>query len=94
MSDSQVSSNSIGGVLTYNRKGRRGICGQVIGADGSGEFAYVIEGTPDEANAWATAHIRAQEENGYRFESVTIVLNEECYSGSALHFVKIDKQDD
>ena len=77
----------IGGVLTYKRKGRKGVCGTTIGADGAGEYAFVIEGTPEEASAWAVAHVRNEEAGGARFESVTIVLAEECYSGPMLRIV-------
>lgn len=78
----------IGGVLTYKRKGRKGVCGTTIGADGAGEYAFVIEGTPEEASAWAVAHVRNEEAGGARFESVTIVLAEECYSGPMLRIVR------
>ena len=77
----------IGGVLTYKRKGRKGVCGTTIGADGAGEYAFVIEGTPEEASAWAVAHVRNEEAGGARFENVTLVLAEECYSGPMLQIV-------
>ena len=77
----------IGGVLTYKRKGRKGVCGTTIGADGAGEYAFVIEGTPEEASTWAVAHVRNEEAGGARFENVTLVLAGECYSGPMLQIV-------
>ena len=73
--------------MTYKRKGRKGVCGTTIGADGAGEYAFVIEGTPEEASAWAVAHVRNEEAGGARFENVTLVLAEECYSGPMLQIV-------
>jgi hypothetical protein len=32
-------------VLTYEDKGSKGICGQVIGADGAGEFCIIYTGS-------------------------------------------------
>jgi len=77
----------IGGVLTYERKGRAGVCGSTIGADGAGEFAFVIEGTPEEASDWSVKHLREAEAAGTRFEKVTLVLAEECYSGQMVQIV-------
>ena len=77
----------IGGVLTYRSKGRPCVCGQTIGADGSGEFAFVIEGSSDSASDWARDHIRELEKSGTRLEKVTFVPAEECYSGPMIQIV-------
>lgn len=78
----------IGGVLTYERQGRSGVCGATIGADGAGEFAFVIEGTPDAASEWATNHVREVEASGIKLNNVTFVPAVECYSGPMLRIVK------
>ena len=38
----------IGAVLTYHSNGRGGICGQVIGSDGSGDQAVIFMGNDEE----------------------------------------------
>ena len=38
----------IGAVLTYYSNGRSGICGQLIGADGSGDQAVIFTGDDEE----------------------------------------------
>lgn len=40
---------NIGGVLIYQIKNKNKVCGQIVGADGSGEFAVVIKGDADVA---------------------------------------------
>ena len=53
-------------VLTYEDKGSRGICGQQVGADGSGTKAIIFEGeTVDESVAAAYAYIRDLESKTY-----------------------------
>lgn len=71
----------IGGVLTYKNLGTRNVCGSTIGADGSGEFAFVIEGSADDAWQWAKAHLARVECPRNRIVEVRLVLAEEGYGG-------------
>ena len=71
----------IGGVLTYEIKPGGRACGQTIGADGSGEFAVVINGTPDDAEQWARDYLRKIEASGAKLGRVVFVRSEECFTG-------------
>ena len=71
----------IGGVLTYEIKSGGRACGQTIGADGSGEFAVVINGTPDDAEQWARDYLRKIEASGAKLGRVVFVRSEECFTG-------------
>ena len=70
----------IGGVLTYEIKARGGICGNTIGADGSGEFAVVINGTPEAADLWARDYLRKLEASGVRLGRIVFVSSEGTYA--------------
>lgn len=71
----------IGGVLTYEIKAGGRACGQTIGADGSGEFAVVINGTPDVAEQWARDYMRKIEASGARLGRIVFVRSEKCFAG-------------
>ena len=77
----------IGGVLTYEIKGGGKACGQTIGADGSGEFAVVINGTAEVADQWAKDFLRKVEASGARLGRVVFVAAEECYAGQTVTVV-------
>lgn len=69
----------LGGVLTYRCGGRKtGIGGQTVGADGFGEFAVLINGTPEEARLFATKYLRELEAH-YHIESTIFVENGDDY---------------
>ena len=77
----------IGGVLTYEIKSGGLICGNTIGADGSGEFAVVIEGSPEVADQWARDYLRKLEASGVRLGRILFVLGHETYSGCPIQTV-------
>lgn len=77
----------IGGVLTYEIKSGGGIFGNTIGADGSGEFAVVIEGSPDVAAQWARDYLRKLEASGVRLGRILFVSGHETYSGCPIQMV-------
>lgn len=77
----------IGGVLTYEIKSGGRICGNTIGADGSGEFAVVIEGPPDVADKWARDYLRKLEASGVRLGRILFVSGHETYSGCPIQTV-------
>ena len=79
----------IGGVLTYEVKTGTKICGSTIGADGSGEFAIVIEGDPDAAFEWARDYLRKLEESGFRLGHVSLVTMCEMYAGDSIRVVSV-----
>ena len=77
-----VLNDGLGAVLTYKTSGRNGICGQTMGADGSGEYSMLIYGTPDDADTYARDYIKRMELSGYKILSASIVRNEEGFCGS------------
>lgn len=80
---------AIGAVLTITSLGHTRACGQVMGANGCGDYAFVIEGAPDEAEAWAINKVREMERAGHRIESVVIARSDTLlYHGDALQFVR------
>ncbi len=83
----------IGGVLTYEIKSGGRICGNTIGADGSGEFAVVIEGSPDVADQWARDYLRKLEASGVRLGRILFVSGHETYSGCQIQTVAPNAQD-
>ena len=67
--------DELGGILTYRCGGlKMGVCGQTVGADGSGEFALLIKGTPEQASEYARNHLRELEAR-YRIEDAIFVQN-------------------
>ena len=81
----------IGGVLTYEIKSGGRACGQTIGADGSGEFAVVIDGAADVAEQWAKYHLRKIEASGARLGRVVFVAAADCYMGQTITVVQPNK---
>jgi hypothetical protein len=84
MTDKEV----VGGVLTYKKLGARNVCGSTIGADGSGEFAFVVNGSVNSAWEWAKAHLATL---GNRATEVRLVLAEEDYSGPRIRILQVDE---
>lgn len=78
----------IGGVLIYEIKSGGRACGQTIGADGSGEFAVVIDGAADVAEQWAKYHLRKIEASGARLGRVVFVAAADCYMGQTITVVQ------
>lgn len=76
----------IGGILCYSTTGHMRACGQTIGANGRGEFAIILLGTPEQADVKAREIIGGMKADGYRFSSVVFVPNDELasYSGNPL----------
>ena len=72
-----INGKPLGGVLTFINRGYQGICGQTMGADGAGEFALVIMGTPEEAQAYAREHLRKIRAAGYRVSDAIFVPNDD-----------------
>ena len=70
----------LAGVLTYRTSGRkRGLGGQTVGADGAGEFAMLVRGTPEKAEKYSRAYIKEMESLGYKIEEVIFVHNGDDY---------------
>ncbi|SIT25248.1 hypothetical protein [Achromobacter sp. MFA1 R4] len=70
-------------VLVYRSKGRSGVHGQTIGADGAGEFAVLYRGDEFAALVKANEEIRALEAAGHRLDFAEIIHGE-GYSGPML----------
>jgi hypothetical protein len=85
---------AIGAVLAYDTKGHNKPCGQMIGANGAGQFVVIFHGTSEQGNAAAREHIRSLERSGYRFNSCLVVDSEEGYHGPVITHVNaaIDAQ--
>ena len=79
----------IGGIFAYSTSGHRRPCAQAIGANGAGEFAIVIYGTHEQAEAAIRERIRVMEQNGLHFESALFIPNDPdgCYFGNPLSFI-------
>lgn len=64
-------------VLVYRDKGRSGVGGQTIGANGAGEFAVVYYGMDEaEADIHARATVRGLEAGGHKITEAFIVSGE------------------
>jgi hypothetical protein len=71
-------SDGLGGVLAYCTKGRtRGVGGQTVGANGEGQYAVLIKGTPEEAENYARKRIKEMEAAGYEFNYIVFAANGE-----------------
>jgi hypothetical protein len=73
--------SAVAGVLAYTIQRKSGACGTTIGADGSGDFAVVIYGSPFDAHEKASAHLQRMEEQGFAVKNYIFVPQIECYSG-------------
>lgn len=78
----------IGGVLIYEIKSGQRICGNTIGADGSGEYAIVIDSPPDVADQWARDFLMKLESSGVNIGRIMFVSGDETYSGCPIQTVK------
>jgi hypothetical protein len=86
-----IEMQAIGAVLTITSRGHTRACGQAIGANGCGDYAFVIEGTPEDAETWAINKVREMERAGHRIESVVIARSDTMlYHGDALQFVRLN----
>lgn len=74
----------IGCILYFKYKGGGGVCGQTVGADGAGSYAYVFYGDPIEAEMKAREFL-AKIKN---VEYADIVSGEEGYYGSFIKEVQ------
>ena len=79
----------LGAILTYHTDGNTGACGQIVGADGSGDQAVLIFGTPDNAYSYAKDFLK-QLRDVYRISNIMLILNEEGYHGYPVHEIHID----
>lgn len=75
----------LGGVLAYSTTGHNRPCGQAIGADGCGDYAVLLYGTPEQAEQKARLIIRDLEKNGYKLSAVVFVQNGEFGYGGRNH---------
>ena len=88
-----LSTDGLGAVLTYRTSGHSKPCGQVIGANGAGEFAMLIYGTPEQARKLAIEQLAELERSGYKIDDATIVQNDEGYSGPFITTVRASSAD-
>lgn len=79
----------IGGIFVYSTNGHRRPCGQTVGANGAGDFAIVIYGTPEQAEAETRERVRAMEQSGLHLTEALFIPNDPdgCYSGNPLSFI-------
>lgn len=80
----------LGGVLSYTTKGCGGICGQTVGAEGSGDFSVLILGTLEQANKICRDYIQKLEQSGHRLERVifTPCGENESYYGNPVSILE------
>lgn len=82
----------VGAVMTYSTTGHNRPCGQIIGANGAGDFAVIITGTPDNAITFARRYLCALEQNGYRVTEAHVVPNEDCYAGPQIIVIQTPEE--
>lgn len=80
----KADAGTVAAILAVDVGGRPGVHGQTMGADGAGQFAYIIRGTQEQADNWACEHIRQREKSGQQFFSCVLVFNEKGYGGPML----------
>ena len=79
----------LGAILTYHTDGNTGACGQIVGADGSGDRAVLIYGTPDNAYSYAKKYLK-QLKNTHKISNIMLILNEEEWDGYPVQEIYID----
>lgn len=80
----------IGAVLTIKTSGHHKPCGQTMGANGQGDYAWIIEGSPDEAAAWAEQRLRDMQAAGYTIDAVILVRSDdEVWAGKAMQIERL-----
>jgi hypothetical protein len=67
----------IGAVVSYRLGSRPGIRGQIIGADGSGDYARVFLGSPNDAVEKALEHLEGLRQKGHKIEECILVSNDQ-----------------
>jgi hypothetical protein len=88
-----MSNQILGGVLTYTIKTKHSIGGQIVGADGSGEYAVLIYGDPDKSEIRARQYINHLESEGHFITKVTYVsATEDGYYGSRITLIDLQNQ--
>ena len=80
---------ALGAVLVYEDQGGSGVYGQIVGADGSGQFSVLFFGSPNTAHAAARDYLRRLEASGRRITSAYVVTNEDGYSGPHVRTVVV-----
>ncbi len=79
-----------GCVLVYKIKSGNRICGQTIGADGSGDYAHFVEGNPEDAEEWAREYIQNLYNHGWKLDNVMIVRTDSVgFIGNYFRWEKI-----
>lgn len=86
-----LSTDGLGAVLTYRTRGHNKPCGQTVGANGAGDFAILIYGSPEEAWKLARDHLERMERAGVKIDEALIVPNYEGYSGPFITTTKAAK---
>lgn len=81
--------DNIGGILSYRTSGRRIAGGQVIGANGSGQFCVIFVGSSDDAAEMAREHIRSLERDGHMEIEAIFTPNDDLagYNGNPMTVV-------
>jgi len=79
----------LGGVLSYRTSGHNRPCGQVIGANGVGDFCLLIIGTPEQADEHSRQHLRDLEAGGHTITNVIFTPNDDMagYTGNPVRVV-------
>ena len=83
----------IGAVMTYSSDGMSGVAGQMLGADGSGDFAVLFTGERADCEAAARLYYRRLEKAGHRLNAVSIVANDRGWKGDSVRIVSAPLKD-
>lgn len=85
--------NDIGAVLVFRDNGTHRPCGQTVGADGKGDYAYVFKGNVRDAENAAREFIKKLEvEYPRRIGPVMLITTDETYNGVLLKIIQANHE--
>jgi hypothetical protein len=75
-------------IITYKYKSSGGVCGSTIGADGSGEYGYILDGEFEKLYE-KIKELYDTVLNKRGVSDVVCIINEERYSGFPITEIKV-----
>lgn len=82
---------AIQAVITFYDRGGRGVGGQIVGANGEGDYAVIFEAdTVEEVEDEVNNYIAKLKQWGYtRISELKVIMNREGFLGSPIEVKKI-----
>ncbi len=85
----------IGCVLSYRDLGSKGIGGQQVGADGSGDYCVIFKGEPIDAEKAAHEYVKKYLDPSFmRFTNITIIPMIDGYYGIPIKIIDVNEKKD